>query len=168
MYARKYGDDNKQQSFSRGEYTIPANYAGNAFTADEIPDLGYAKSEKQVSEDIENNPEASTPIHCSEKDEIHAEFHQPCSEYAMCQTEPCKQNSPCAKENAQCGNAYKQEEPRRGIFRDLLARFDRGFELDDLLLIGLIILLLNSDKNECESSRDEIIILLAFLLLSGF
>ncbi|MBQ8248824.1 MAG: hypothetical protein IJY93_02940 [Clostridia bacterium] len=163
MYARKYGDDNTQQSFRRGEYTIPANYAGNAFTADEIPDLSYTKSEAPPDEAAKN----TCDVICEEKNEI-TDAPQPlCCEDAMCQKEPCKQNCPCLKESEQCTDANK-EEPRRGIFRDLLGRFDRGFELDDLLLIGLIILLLNSDKDECESSRDEIIILLAFLLLSGF
>ncbi len=164
MYARKYSDDNKQQSFRRGEYTIPANYAGNAFTADEIPDIDCTIAELPQDEAAKN----TCNIICEEKSENTIAEQQICCENAANQTEYCTQNCPCAKEKAECTENGKEEEPRRGIFRDLLGRFDRGFELDDLLLIGLIILLLNSDKDECEGSRDEIIILLALLLLSGF
>ncbi len=156
MYARKYGDDNGQQSFRRGEYTIPANYSGNAFTADEIPDLSYTG----------NNQESDSPFPHEAQNEIPVSAAEVCCDNVGSQAESCRQNCPYTMGNEQCHHAA--EEPRRGIFRDLLARFDRGFELDDLLLIGLIILLLNSGKDECESSRDEIIILLAFLLISGF
>ena len=34
---RSYDDGEAVQSFRRGDYTIPANYADNAFTADEPP-----------------------------------------------------------------------------------------------------------------------------------
>lgn len=69
-------------------------------------------------------------------------------------SEPCE-----SKDTAQCEK--KQE---RGLLSDLLSRFSRKFELDDILLIGLIILLL---QNDCDV-RDETVILLALLLLSGF
>lgn len=51
-----------------------------------------------------------------------------------------------------------------GLLSGIFDRFSRGFELDDILLIGLIILLL---QNDCER-RDETVILLALLLLGGF
>ncbi len=56
------------------------------------------------------------------------------------------------------------KERENGLLSGLFSRLSRGFELDDILLIGLIILLLQSD---CES-RDETVILLALLLLVGF
>lgn len=51
-----------------------------------------------------------------------------------------------------------------GLLSGIFDRFSRGFELDDILLIGLIILLL---QNDCDR-RDETVILLALLLLGGF
>ncbi len=57
-----------------------------------------------------------------------------------------------------------EKEGERGLLSGLFSRLSRGFELDDILLIGLIILLLQSD---CEN-RDETVILLALLLLVGF
>lgn len=63
----------------------------------------------------------------------------------------------------------KKDEPHRsgGLFSGILSRFDKGFELDDLLIIGLILLLLNGDKSGCAENRDEVIIILALLLLGG-
>ena len=51
-----------------------------------------------------------------------------------------------------------------GLLSGIFDRFSRKFELDDILLVGLIILLL---QNDCDR-RDETVILLALLLLSGF
>ena len=62
---------------------------------------------------------------------------------------------------------YSDKVPQKhgsGLLSGIFDRFSRGFELDDILLIGLIILLL---QNDCER-RDETVILLALLLLGGF
>lgn len=58
--------------------------------------------------------------------------------------------------------AKKDKEP--GLLSGIFTRLSRGFELDDILLIGLILLLL---QGECER-RDETVILLALLLIVGF
>lgn len=180
MYARNYGEGEKIQSFRRGEYSIPANYAGNAFTADEPPDLRKntreASGKNMISDEM---PEKHTPSGIEAETEIqHASAGKNCTADECPQT-ACKIDCPhCKKEEPKheydCSHAQitclddQRENSRGGILRDLLSRFERGFELDDWLLIGLILLLLHSDKNECDSSRDEIIIILAFLLLSGF
>ncbi len=170
MYARNYGDDGRMQSFKRGEYSIPANYAGNAFTADEIPDFKNTPDGIGESEII---PEAASPVNTELKEEEAQVFTIPKEEKKIVPpVQPCMQGGRCPVEHHECHesciNHHESEKPRRGIFHDLLTRFERGFELDDLLLIGLIILLLNSGKDDCDGSRDEIIILLAFLLISGF
>ncbi len=169
MYARNYGDDSGMQSFKRGEYSIPANYSGNAFTADEIPDLKNIQAEISENEPISK---ADFPVITEQKEEnptfgipteknYHPPLETPCMRGYQCPTEH-HEHGEC------CVNQQESEKPRKGIIRDLLTRFERGFELDDLLLIGLIILLLNSGTDDCDGSRDEIIILLAFLLISGF
>lgn len=67
---------------------------------------------------------------------------------------------------AQRGNDCEKTPDKHGggLLSGILGRFSRGFELDDILLIGLIILLL---QNDCDR-RDETVILLALLLLGGF
>ena len=169
MYARNYGDDDRMQSFKRGEYSIPANYAGNAFTADEIPDLKNTPGEIHVNECI---PEIASSMNDEQKEET-PNFTFPTNEKEVpSPAQPCIRSCPYSTEYRECHESHisphEPEKPRKGIFHDLLTRLERGFELDDLLLIGLIILLLNSGKDDCDSSRDEIIILLAFLLISGF
>ena len=130
MYAQQNGD---MQSFRRGEYSIPANYRGNAFTLDEVPTVSHTEESEQC--------EAPTP--------------------QIIQSAPPKELS-----EARCADVCVNVPPKRegGLISDLLSRFTRGFELDDLLLIGLIILLL---QNDCDR-RDETVILLALLLLCGF
>lgn len=61
-------------------------------------------------------------------------------------------------------DSHSPQKEEKGLLSGLFSRLSRGFELDDILLIGLIILLLQSD---CEN-RDETVILLALLLLVGF
>ncbi len=145
MYARNYSGENAQQSFTRGEYNIPANYHGNAFTADEVPCI-------------------------NEKEPIHE--NPPCSDSQTeneCQSDQgggCLldvENQPCTK--CQSSKCNHEEKERKGLLGGLLSRFDKGFELDDLLIIGLILILMNGDKKGCAENRDEVIILLALLLL---
>ncbi len=66
-----------------------------------------------------------------------------------------------AQRESECERSHSKQ---NGILSGILGRFSRGFELDDILLIGLIVLLL---QNDCER-RDETVILLALLLLGGF
>ena len=155
MYARSYGDEENIQTFRRGQYSIPANYAGNAFTADEEPDIRENSSENTAADNT--GPESVI---------------NPCE---TCGAEPLKREPlpetvcPCAaqphEKHAECDTREKE---RSGLLGGILSRFERGFELDDWLLIGLIILLVNGDKKGCDDSRGEIIILLALLLLLGF
>lgn len=137
MYARNYGDENDMQSISHSEYNIPDNYRGTAFSADELPFIT----------DAEYKP--------SDKSDQHT---QP----AAC---PC----PFIKEeDKSCGEAeksHKDKPKHKGILGGILSRFDNGFALDDLLIIGLILILLNGDRDGCPENRDEVIILLALLLL---
>ncbi len=58
--------------------------------------------------------------------------------------------------------------PRESLLRSLLSRFERGFEFDDLLLLGLILLLLQSGSGDRKDSKDEMVLILAFLFLTGF
>ncbi len=145
MYARNYSETENKQSFNRGEYTIPADYRGNAFTADEVP-----------------NADDSYDIPCMET----VPMCERCKNAApedTCQKE--KNITSCPTQTTECTSDEGEE--RKGLFGKILSRFDRGFELDDLLIIGLILILLNGDKSKCPEKRDEIVILLALLLLGG-
>ena len=123
MYARQYPDE--LQTFRSGGNTIPANYAGNAFTAGEeiLPDAPVFEPE------ADDAPKTQTPA-------VH--------------------------------EALRRDDPPRrgGLFDDLIARFSRGFELDDLILIGLFFLLLRSGEDR-GGDRDELILLLALLFFTG-
>ena len=83
---------------------------------------------------------------------------------------PCPSSEtalPDKEVGAQCErvtDSHFEKSQEKGLLSGLFSRLSRGFELDDILLIGLIILLLQSD---CEN-RDETVILLALLLLVGF
>ena len=70
----------------------------------------------------------------------------------------------CLSEAQRENGCEKTPDRQRGLLSGIFDRFSRGFELDDILLIGLIVLLL---QNDCER-RDETVILLALLLLGGF
>lgn len=137
MYMRSYDDGEAVQSFRRGDYTIPANYAGNAFTADEPPIESMVEDQttSNAAEPEENSPTESACQSYREKDE----------------TNTC--------------DAKSKKEGR--LISGLVSRIERGFEFDDILLIGLIILLIRENK-DCREKNDEIIILLAILLLVGF
>lgn len=129
-------------TFTRGEYSIPANYRGNAFTADEVP---------QVTERTENMPE---DIKASEP-----------------QSDPdADNNDTCIRCDKSVSNVKedRSENGHGGLLKGLFSRLGRGFELDDLLLIGLIFLLMRTDKNDCEENTDEIILILLLLFLCGF
>ena len=88
------------------------------------------------------------------------------SECEECHTCEIEAAPPKCLSEAQCKDDCKRGSDKKdgGLLSGILGRFSRGFELDDILLIGLIVLLLQSD---CER-RDETVILLALLLLGGF
>ena len=141
VYARTYNDDNSQQSFRIGEYNIPANYCGNAFTKDEIPNVNecpVCDNNPVPVEECHSEPE-SEKTHCCEKKEI-------CERQYKC---PCK-------------------DEKKGLFGGILSRLGRDIEIDDIILIGLIALLLFEKRDGCDGNPDEIIILLALLLFWGF
>lgn len=142
MYARNYSDTENKQSFNRGDYTIPADYRGNAFTADEVPKV-----------------DTSCHIACEET----APICEICGNTDTGDTCEIENSIAPASKSPDCPN--DKGEGRKGLFGKILSKFDRGFELDDLLIIGLIVILLNGDKSKCPENRDEIIILLALLLL---
>ncbi len=58
--------------------------------------------------------------------------------------------------------------PKTGLLRSLISRFERGFALDDLILIALILLILQSGSNDTKIGKDETLLILGFLFLSGF
>lgn len=62
----------------------------------------------------------------------------------------------------------KPDKAREGILRSVISRFERGFEFDDLLLIGLILLMLHGEKRDGDKNNDEMILILALLFLIGF
>lgn len=134
---RSYDDGEAVQSFRRGDYTIPANYAGNAFTADEPPIESMVEDQttSNAADPEENSPTESACQSYRKKDETNT-----------------------------CDAASKKKD---GLISGLISRIERGFEFDDILLIGLIVLLIRENKDCCEKN-DEIIILLAILLLVGF
>ncbi len=141
VYARTYNDDNEKQSFRIGEYNIPANYCGNAFTKDEIPDIDKCEACEADASDITEGhfeKESVQKSHCEKK-------------------EICDRQNECPYKNR--GN---------GLFGGILSRLGRDIEIDDIILIGLIALLLFEKKDGCDGNTDEIIILLALLLFGGF
>ncbi len=138
MYARSY-DEGEVQSFRRGEYNIPANYRGNAFTADEPPII-EAEPPKSAANETQNiSVEAAEPK-CDDA-------HDVCE----CACKDCRES---------------KQAPREGLLRGILSHFERGFEFDDLLLLGLAFLILQGSDDS--KSRDEMILILAFLFLCGF
>ena len=87
------------------------------------------------------------------------------SECDECCTAEIEAAPPKCLSEAQRENVCEKEHVKQsGLLSGILGRFSRGFELDDIILIGLIVLLL---QNDCER-RDETVILLALLLLGGF
>ncbi len=93
----------------------------------------------------------------------------PCDTEALCESDCCApeiEAAPpkCLSEAQRVDDCKGAHDKQGGLLSGILGRFSRGFELDDILLIGLIILLL---QNDCDR-RDETVILLALLLLGGF
>ena len=125
MYRQNAGDSGEQMTFRRGEYNIPANYRGNAFTADEIPTA------------VSNN-------------EVTAETQMTECEAAKEQAEGC--DLPCETEN------------KRPHSPSLLY----GIGSDDILIVGLILLLMQRDRDDSSDRSDIMPILLLLLLLGGF
>ncbi len=148
MYARNYSENEKPQTFRRGDYNIPANYHGNVFTADEAPNA-------DATEDVEvccrTEVRESELCRCDD-----------CPKEKIIESYPLESCPQEINDSKPC-----ETERKKGLFSGILSRFDKGFELDDLLIIGLILILLNGDKSKCPENRDEIIILLALLLLGG-
>lgn len=148
MYARNYQENETVQPFRKGEYNVPANYHGSVFSVDESP-----------CKDTHEDSNKGCPISAPEP-----ELHR---------CEDCKRDKsvvPCPLESDHGETSNEtpcESERKKGIFSGILSRFDKGFELDDLLIIGLVLILLNGDKAKCPENRDEIIILLALLLLGG-
>lgn len=147
IYARNYGSGNSK-GFSHGEYNIPANYVGTAFTADEASSLGTVE-------------EAASYEYVPKDSEI--------AEKVISEAKP---ESGPTKE-ALCVGFQKADHkesgaPKESLLRSLLSRFERGFEFDDLLLLGLILLLLQSGSGDRGKNKDEMVLILAFLFLTGF
>ncbi len=146
IYARNYGSGNSQD-FSRGEYNIPANYVGTAFTTD--------KTSSQSPEEA-----------------VHYEYAPKDSELLKESISESKAESDHLEE-ALCAGLQKSHPkesgaPKESLLRSLLSRFERGFEFDDLLLLGLIFLLLQGGSGDRGKNKDEMVLILAFLFLTGF
>lgn len=147
MYARKYQENEPVPPFHKGEYNIPANYHGNLFSLD-----------GDLQKDIPDDPNKSCLKSVPEAVPQKCEDSQIDAGVIPCPTE----SEPSAESDRHC-----ESEGKKGLLGRILSRFDKGFSLDDLLIIGLILILLNGDKSKCPENRDEIIILLALLLLGG-
>lgn len=81
-----------------------------------------------------------------------------CAECAE-QSAPSLPDTPCPKRSVpEKGEDLCESEEKRGLFDTLFAR---SLTFEDLLLVGLILLLIDSGAD------DELLILLAFLLLAG-
>lgn len=141
MYMRNYGDNDGMQSFRRGEYTIPANYKGNAFSADEPP--VDCKDDLQIPDSTSDAaPEQA------QADRIACQATAPNQSAEICTKSICESESSNPRESlTNIGNAFPA--------------------FDDLLLIGLILLLFRENR-ECDGKNSDIIPLLAILLLFGF
>ncbi len=143
MYKGTYEESDIPRSFNVGEYSIPANYRGNAFTAGEIPienSNGYCET---VREDYEY-------------DRVPGVDREKCS---------CEERH---NEIVADNRKSKNDRHETGLLSRLLNGFGRDIEFDDILLIGLVVLILHEKKNGCNQSSDEVLILLVILFLLGF
>ena len=126
-----------------GAYNIPANYSGSAFKTEDI------KTEAPLSEELNSiGSSASEAVNESA---------------SACVSEPCTDSLPPSLHGKKERGAQKES-----LFRTLLSRFERGFEFDDLILLGLILLILQGENDCNKNSKDEIILILGFLFLAGF
>ena len=97
--------------------------------------------------------------------DISSEYEHPrnepcekCSDQDMCENTPEPQKIECSE----------HAPPKTGLLRSIISRFERGFELDDLILIALILLILQSGNGDSKIGKDETLLILGFLFLSGF
>lgn len=174
MYTRSHSNEN-EQSFRRGEYSIPANYRGNAFSADEIPNLeNYINKPPEstdfTEENINSQKDKYQELNTSQQISPHNYEHIKTTDLPYREEKEETECSSCNVECKNCENKSKRKDnnSEKGLLGSLLSRFNRGFSIDDWLLIGLVILLLEGGSDDDESHRGEIIAALAFLFLSGF
>lgn len=144
------------QSFRRGEYNIPANYRGNAFTADEPP---------IITDTPQSEPERARETRQSEEETTEQLRVGEQAPFALAEAEECGREE---KHTERRDEKKESKEPKEGILRSILSHFERGFEFEDLLLLGLIFLLLQGGGKDDTKNRDEMILILAFLFLCGF
>ena len=135
----------------------PENYAGT-FIHPQNQQSHQNQQNRQNQPDCQKNqpekqsdclPEAFNEQNCEQHCEQNFEQHR----------EQCEHFDPPCKHERQC-------EEHQGLLGGLLSRFG-NFELDDLLLLGLIFLLSSNRGNDCENS-DDLLLILGLLLFMGF
>ncbi len=154
MYTRSNTSDSYKrdesggaQSFRRGSYNIPASYAGNAFSSDFSPTEEELRANSPDLGDEGDCPQTEPCDSCKEECEL--------AKIDVCSS---SEAPPDVKREASC-----EGEKRRSLLGELFGKSEGGFELDDLILIGLILLLSRDGEN-----NGDTLILLAFLLIIGF
>ena len=140
MYSRTYSDSSSDDHYEQKRCDIPANYRGNAFVNDTL------EERKDLPDGESNNDVQSCHANKCEKNE-----------------RSDRRGCPACLECLQ-----SKERSSGGLLSGLLSGLGRDIEFDDIILVGLIILILLEKKRGCSENSDEMLILLAFLLLGGF
>lgn len=188
MYARRYDDH-------RGSFNPPMNYSGNAFSDDSDdsidenvenpsnvkPSAAPQQEDKPVQETSakpSSPPSQQTFLHTPPQYQNpppippppifqnppqyqnQTQFHPP-------EAQSCPHIDQCDLREPHDACVPTKERPR-GILDGLFSRFGNNFNLDDLLLIGLILLLSSGQfGNDCDNN-DDLLLILGLLLIIGF
>lgn len=146
----------------------PENYAGTLFHPQN-------QQNRQNQPDCQKNQPEKQPVCLPDaQNEQNCEQQRDRCEPQCDRFEPqCDRFEPqCDRFEPQCDRLEppcKHERPHeehQGLLGGLLSRFG-NFELDDLLLLGLIFLLSSNRGNDCENS-DDLLLILGLLLFMGF
>ena len=153
----------------------PENYAGTLFHPQNQQNHQNQQN-RQNQPDCQKNqpekqpvclPEAQNEQNCEQHHDQHREPQCDHFEQQRDRFEPqCDRFEPqCDRFEPPCKHERPREE-HQGLLGGLLSRFG-NFELDDLLLLGLIFLLSSNRGNDCENS-DDLLLILGLLLFMGF
>lgn len=148
----------------------PENYAGTLFHPQNQQNHQNQQNRQNQPDCQKNQPETQPVCLPEAHNEQNCEQHhdQQCDRFEQ-QHDRCEPQ--CDRFEQQCDRfepPCKHERPReehQGLLGGLLSRFG-NFELDDLLLLGLIFLLSSNRGNDCENS-DDLLLILGLLLFMG-
>lgn len=149
----------------------PENYAGTLFHPQNQQNHQNQQNRQNQPDCQKNQPEKQPVCLPEAQNEQNCEQHREpqCDRFEQ-QHDRCEPQ--CDRFEQQCDrfeSPCKHERPReehQGLLGGLLSRFG-NFELDDLLLLGLIFLLSSNRGNDCENS-DDLLLILGLLLFMGF